>query len=289
MDATAIFVIGIIAAAVLAVAGVIAVAARRGSDAGPVTGELDPRALRRDQDARVARAEGDTAVAMLVDERVATTAEEHEPEAEPLPDPLMEREELTPEEYAVTRRRFLNRSLLLIFGGVFLGGQLLAFLAFLWPKLRGGFGAAVNVGNVNELRERIFGGDALTPVFVAAAQSWIVPFDPDDLAGSSFEGLPVVAGGGGGEEGLMALWQRCVHLGCRVPECLSSQGFECPCHGSKYNFHGEYFAGPAPRNMDRFGVDVNDSGDLIVDTGTVIQTARATTKTIEYPQGPQCV
>ena len=53
----------------------------------------------------------------------------------------------------------------------------------------------------------------------------------------------------------MALWQRCVHLGCRVPSACSSQGFECPCHGSKYNFHGEYEDGPAPRNMDRFAVE----------------------------------
>ena len=87
----------------------------------------------------------------------------------------------------------------------------------------------------------------------------------------------------------MALWQRCVHLGCRVPQCDSSQGFECPCHGSKYNFHGEYEDGPAPRNLDRFLVEVNESNELINDTGTVIETARASVKTIEYPQGPSCI
>ena len=36
----------------------------------------------------------------------------------------------------------------------------------------------------------------------------------------------------------MPLYQRCVHLGCRVPFCASSKWFECPCHGSKYNFAG---------------------------------------------------
>ena len=41
--------------------------------------------------------------------------------------------------------------------------------------------------------------------------------------------------------------------------------------------------------LDRFGVDVSSTGDLIVDTGTVLQTARSTVKTIAYPQGPQCV
>ena len=56
-------------------------------------------------------------------------------------------------------------------------------------------------------------------------------------------------------EGIMPLYQRCVHLGCRVPYCGSSKWFECPCHGSKYNGAGEYKLGPAPRGMDRFQID----------------------------------
>ena len=44
-------------------------------------------------------------------------------------------------------------------------------------------------------------------------------------------------------EGIMALYQRCVHLGCRVPFCLTSKWFECPCHGSKYNGAGRVPAG----------------------------------------------
>ena len=83
----------------------------------------------------------------------------------------------------------------------------------------------------------------------------------------------------------MALWQRCVHLGCRVPECASSQGFECPCHGSKYNYHGEYEDGPAPRNLDRFVVTVNDAGELIIDTGQVIQTATSHHQDRRVPPG----
>ena len=55
---------------------------------------------------------------------------------------------------------------------------------------------------------------------------------------------------------LMALYQRCVHLGCRVPYCGSSQWFECPCHGSKYNKAGEYQLGPAPTGMQRFPITV---------------------------------
>jgi cytochrome b6-f complex iron-sulfur subunit len=111
-----------------------------------------------------------------------------------------------------------------------------------------------------------------------------------ELPGSSYEDTPfVVAGGESDGVGLMALWQRCVHLGCRVPACIPSQGFECPCHGSKYNGHGEYNQGPAPRNMDRFAVSVDAAGDFVIDTGTIVQTPRATDFTIAYPQGPFCV
>jgi cytochrome b6-f complex iron-sulfur subunit len=74
-----------------------------------------------------------------------------------------------------------------------------------------------------------------------------------------------------------------------VPWCASSTGFECPCHGSKYNAHGEYEDGPAPRNLDRFVVSVNDDGELIIDTGQVVQTARASQKTVSYPQGSSCI
>ncbi len=35
------------------------------------------------------------------------------------------------------------------------------------------------------------------------------------------------------EAGLVALYQKCPHLGCRVPNCSSSQWFECPCRGSR--------------------------------------------------------
>ena len=32
----------------------------------------------------------------------------------------------------------------------------------------------------------------------------------------------------GMEAGLVALYQKCPHLGCRVPNCATSQWFECP-------------------------------------------------------------
>ena len=86
----------------------------------------------------------------------------------------------------------------------------------------------------------------------------------------------------------MALFQRCVHLGCRVPWCATSVGFECPCHGSKYNAVGEYFDGPAPRNLDRFAVEVV-GGRFVIKTGTIMETPRAQALTVNYPQGPSCI
>ena len=273
MTATQILVLALAGVAVVALAAIFTIAFRRGDGAvPPERGRLDRRARRRDRKARE-RAPG-------------PEPEEapHEEVAEPVPvDPLEAREEVDAETMGVTRRQFFNRGVAGIFG-LFLAQFGLAALAFMWPKLRaGGFGSKVVAGRVDDLATQVFLPDGrVSPVFVPAAQSYIVPFQ-GELAGSSFEGLPVVAGG------LMALWQRCVHLGCRVPQCETSQGFECPCHGSKYNYHGEYEDGPAPRNLDHFAVEVDDAGNLVVDTGTVLQTARASVKTTEYPQGPSCI
>lgn len=294
MDATTIFIIGIAAAAVLAAAAVFTVAFRRGPGSAPVTrgstGVLDKQAIQRDLAARERRG----AAVEVEAGQVATLVESdlEEVEIEPAADPLLDRQELTADEFGITRRRFFNRAILGLFGGAFLGGLTISFLAFLWPKLSGGFGSPITVGTMEDLRRAIAQPDGtFTPKFVAAAQTWIVPFNPTEKteANNSFVGLPVVAGGEDGELPLMALWQKCVHLGCRVPSCDSSQGFECPCHGSKYNLHGEYEAGPAPRNLDRFAVEVTDRGELVVLTGEVFETARSKNKSVEYPQGPFCV
>ena len=47
--------------------------------------------------------------------------------------------------------------------------------------------------------------------------------------------------------GLRALYQKCPHLGCKVPWDQGSNEFHCPCHGSIYNLIGEYQSGPAPQ------------------------------------------
>lgn len=274
MSTTQILILAFAAVGLVGAIAIASVAVRRGADDGPITGTLDRKAMRRDRRAARARAAATPAP-------VAPGAPAEE-EAAPV-DPLTLRQEIDADQFGVTRRQFFNRGIAGVFG-LFLAQMGIFSLGFMWPKLKaGGFGSKVLAGKIDELQPQVFlPNGRVTPLFIPAAQAYLVPFQ-GEMAGSSFEGLPVVAGG------LMALWQRCVHLGCRVPECETSQGFECPCHGSKYNYHGEYEDGPAPRNLDRFVVTIDDAGQLVIDTGNVIQTSRATVRTAEYPQGPSCI
>lgn len=227
-------------------------------------------------------------VPVAVDEEQAAVVDEAVQEEETSSSPVAvavatERRlvEATPEEAGVTRRQFFNRALGSVFGA-FSGMLGLSFLAFLWPKITGGFGSDVNAGALGDLLDQAINDDgSITPVFIPEARAYVVPA-PSTLS-EAYEGRSVEAGG------VMALFQRCVHLGCRVPWCGPSQGFECPCHGSKYNSIGEYNAGPAPRNLDRFTVELNPFNELIIHTGTIIQTPRALEPSVEYPQGPSCI
>ncbi len=188
--------------------------------------------------------------------------------------------EVSPEEGGVSRRQFFNRAIAATFGS-FLALQGVYYLTFFWPKLTGGFGADIDAGPVADLRRQVFTATgAVLPLFIPEARAYLVPA-PAQLS-EQFVGKSVEA------EGLMALYMRCVHLGCRVPWCAPSQGFECPCHGSKYDSIGEYFAGPAPRNLDRFVIEVRGA-NLWIRTGSIIETPRAPERSVEYPQGPSCI
>ena len=189
------------------------------------------------------------------------------------------------EELGVTRRQFFNRSIL-AGTGLGLGAFGIASLAFLWPATaKGGFGGKVNVGSIADI-EAAFANKI--PYYNAGAKTYIVAYPKDDLANAKkvpayAQVLP------GMEEGYVALYQKCVHLGCRVPWCQSSQWFECPCHGSKYNRVGEKQGGPAPRGLDRFPLEVS-GGSITVDTGViVVGPPIGTNTTNQSPEGAPCV
>lgn len=178
----------------------------------------------------------------------------------------------------ISRRGFMRRMLGVGVGILsleFLGGT----LAFLWPNLTEGLGAEITVGTTTDINNAqpewenglpyIYGPANLFIVNVPAAMARVegegsvsspVPDPGTDLD----EEAPVT------ERSVLALWRKCPHLGCQVPQlCDQSQWFECLCHGSKYTVLGEKRDGPAPRGMDRFPVSAAD-GVYVVNTAEVI-------------------
>jgi cytochrome b6-f complex iron-sulfur subunit len=183
----------------------------------------------------------------------------------------------------VTRRQFLNRAWVgsLMVGLVQFGA---ASIDFLWPRLRGGFGTKIVVGNVDAIRAEVEAARA--PKFIPDGRFWIAFYQGNPEAA---EKVPTYKKANVPETGVMALYRKCVHLGCSVPWCDSSQWFECPCHGSKYSVNGEYRDGPAPRSLDQFRVELID-GEIVVDTSAVILGApRGTVTTQPQPEGENCV
>ena len=90
------------------------------------------------------------------------------------------------------------------------------------------------------------------------------------------------------DDEVVALSEKCTHLGCRVPFCESSGRFECPCHGSVFSRAGDYLAGPAPRGMDRYPVEVEE-GLLVIDTGARTDGPPPGVLVVDEPAtGPAC-
>lgn len=151
---------------------------------------------------------------------------------------------------ARTRRNILKWGLLgslLAMGG----GGVAGFLAYFYPRKVGTFGSKVTlegtladypVGTVTRVREGKF----------------------------YLSHVP---------EGLLALYWKCVHLGCTVPwksdeEFQGTVGvFHCPCHGSIYLQNGQNVAGPAPRPLDLMTITLS-SGKITVSTGAITQRVR---------------
>ena len=198
---------------------------------------------------------------------------------------VAEWEPLDPEELSMSRRKFFNRAILTV-GGVWAGAFGASLLAFLWPTGAGGFGGKVTASLAAAQKQW---NDTKSPYYVPAARTYLQPYPTDapTLAAASKIYDPAIYAGM--EKGVVALYQKCVHLGCRVPWCGSAQWFECPCHGSKYNRVGEKRDGPAPRGLDRFEVDL--AGDtLTINTSTVfLGPVIGTNTTKQAAEGPHCV
>lgn len=68
-------------------------------------------------------------------------------------------------------------------------------------------------------------------------------------------------------QGVHAVSTVCTHLGCIVKP--TTQGFECPCHGSQFARDGSVTRGPAPTALP--WLEVRMAGDvLVVDEGATV-------------------
>jgi Rieske Fe-S protein len=70
-----------------------------------------------------------------------------------------------------------------------------------------------------------------------------------------------------GTDGIYAVSTVCTHLGCLVK--ANVEGFECPCHGSKFLADGTVSRGPAPRALPWLKVSVS-GGALTIDEDSTV-------------------
>ena len=64
------------------------------------------------------------------------------------------------------------------------------------------------------------------------------------------------------ENGIIALSLVCTHLGCTIEQDEDSEGFTCPCHGSRYSLEGALLEGPATKNLAPYRVEAQADGSL---------------------------
>lgn len=141
-----------------------------------------------------------------------------------------------------TRRTFV-RNAALGSVGIVLAEAVAGFVYFFWPNKRGPFGSVISVSAAD-----------------------VPEVNGPPLPNQQGRFLLVH-----NDDGLMALYTKCPHLGCTVPyigPADAPNAFQCPCHGSRYNYNGERTGGPAPRPMDYMPVTV-DGDSIQVDTGDI--------------------
>jgi cytochrome b6-f complex iron-sulfur subunit len=272
----------IVVLVVLALVSLVGVFKRR--DTQDATGLLSRETLRRDRSAEISplgtQPTGKEIERIAVAERRGggtAVAVKATPELAPYVPP-------DPDQIGVTRRQFFNRGIIALFGfglSVF-GAQVIAFL---WPQPKGGFGSKINIGKIEDVLTKIEEGSGF--YYLPEGRMWVTQY-PSSAVGKAEAAYPAPVLNGM-KAGVVALYQKCPHLGCRVPSCTTSKWFECPCHGSQYNQVGEKKGGPAPRGMDLFATTVA-GGSVTVDTGLIIQGAPIGTNTTgQEAEGPHCV
>ncbi len=178
----------------------------------------------------------------------------------------------------LSRRRFLRRSLLSVWG-LSATASVSGALFMLYPDLAGQFGSLLTVGvkaDFPAAKPQDFKLNTAGVFYHQVAKTYVVHLDKDTaflLQGTTLGGQLAAETVVKDTDGSywIALFQRCVHLGCTVPFRDDCGSFKCPCHGSHYNVNGEYLDGPAPRSLDRFALSFSGE-DVVIDTGTLNNT-----------------
>ena len=276
---------------VVLLVGVALLSVLRRREVGAATGSLSRETMRRDKKRRGAEEVGEDTPGLQGREveRAATAARSGAaivPAGSTVPTIWVPPD---PDTYGVTRRQFLNRSIVGLMGLSIAGFGVASMVGFLWPIGGGGFGGLIRIGKLSDIKSEIEKANGF--LYKPEGRMWVTEYPASALpkARVAYAGQACLPGM---EEGIVALYQKCPHLGCRVPSCVTSQWFECPCHGSQYNQVGEKKGGPAPRGMDRFPVQVSPDGSVTVDTAgaKIIQGPPIGTNTTgQEAEGPHCV
>jgi cytochrome b6-f complex iron-sulfur subunit len=142
-------------------------------------------------------------------------------------------------------RRSFTRNAALGATGIVLAQTGIAFVTLMWPNKTGAFGGEITVSadNIPDV--------GASPFRQSDGKFYLVR----------------------NEDGIQALYWKCVHLGCTVPWNEGEGDFHCPCHGSVFDYNGTRVAGPATRALDLMPSVVNDDGSVAVNTnpGTIVQ------------------
>jgi cytochrome b6-f complex iron-sulfur subunit len=146
--------------------------------------------------------------------------------------------EAPPDSVDVLRRRIIWTSV-----GAFLAACFLMFLRFFLPRTIFEPSTVFRVGYPSDF------GFGVDTKFQQQYRIWVVR----------------------NAERLFVIYARCTHLGCTPDWKPSENKFKCPCHGSGYTSEGINFEGPAPRPMDRAHVELDPTGQIVVNTARLYE------------------
>lgn len=174
----------------------------------------------------------------------------------------------------------MRRALLGLMGAVALGSVGVLLAGFVWPSVS----SEVELGRVEA-----FPRGSFTSFYRQHGAEDFRRLESEEVVGMSCGGIAgAYIGGSAGivihvvrlEDGsFLAHSGRSTHLGRMVVWLPDRQYegadgvFEEPCHGEKWTMDGTRIFGPAPRDLDRFGLRIEDDR-VIVDTNDVTEGER---------------